>query len=39
MAQQRVHSRGPRPGVTDHHIALAVDYRPATAFQGNQIIG
>ena len=39
VAQQRVHRRGPRPGVTDHHVAPAVDYRPATAWQGNQIIG
>jgi hypothetical protein len=31
VAQQRVHCRGPRPGVTDHHVAPAVDYRPATA--------
>jgi len=31
VAQQRVHRRGPRPGVPDHDVAPAVDHRPATA--------
>ena len=26
VAQQRMHRRRPRPSVTDHHVALAVDY-------------
>ena len=31
VAQQRVHRGGPRPGVTDHNVAPAVDHRPAAA--------
>jgi hypothetical protein len=33
-----MHGWRPRPGVTDHHVAAAVDYRPATAVQKNRII-
>src|ERR1700739_3676913 len=38
VAQQRMYRRRPRPGVTDHHVAAAADYRPATARQKNRII-
>jgi hypothetical protein len=31
VAQQRMHRGGPRSGVTDHHVAPAVDRRPAAA--------
>jgi hypothetical protein len=31
VTQQRVHRGSPRPGVTDHHVAPAVDHRPAAA--------
>jgi hypothetical protein len=38
VAQQRMHGWRPWPGVTDHQVAAAVDYRPATALQKNRII-
>jgi predicted aminopeptidase len=37
MAQQRVYRRRPRAAFADHHVAAAVDDRPA-AFQADQLI-
>ena len=38
VAEQRMHRRRPRRGVTDHHVAPAADHRPATALQKNRIV-
>ena len=38
MAQQRMNRWRPWSALTDHHAAAAVDLRPATAFQADQVI-